>query len=196
MDVTVSRRNTEVSDSLRLVTEEKIGRLGRYVDGLDHAEVHFSELGNPRIAEREVCEVTLTGGGHQVRCKVEAPDGFVAVDRAYAKLERQLAKLKTRLARRYQGEPKARKGADALAAAGGVGEAVVEGADDRQVEEEVPRIVKSKRFALFPMTAEEAAERMDLLGHGFFFFTNSETKRAAVVYRRDDGDVGLIDEAD
>ena len=56
--------------------------------------------------------------------------------------------------------------------------------------------MKSKRFALFPMTAEEAAERMDLLGHGFFFFTNAETKRAAVVYRRDDGDVGLIDEAD
>ena len=65
--------------------------------------------------------------------------------------------------------------------------------DDGEV---APRIVKSKRFALFPMTAEEAAERMDLLGHGFFFFTNAETKRAAVVYRRDDGDVGLIDEAD
>lgn len=196
MDVTVSRRNTEVSDSLRLVAEEKIGRLGRYVDGLVHADVHFSELKNPRIAEREVCEVTLTGGGHQVRCKVRAPDGFVAVDRAYAKLERQLNKLKTRLARRYQGEPKARKGADALGTRAGPGPEDVEGDGLAEHVEEAPRIVKSKRFALFPMTAEEAAERMDLLGHGFFFFTNSETKRAAVVYKRDDGDVGLIDEAD
>lgn len=58
------------------------------------------------------------------------------------------------------------------------------------------QIVKSKRFAMFPMTAEEAVERMELLGHGFFFFTNAETSRAAVVYRRDDGHVGLIDEAD
>ena len=193
MDVTVSRRNTEVSDSLRLVAEEKIGRLGRYLDGLEHAEVHFSELKNPRIADREVCEVTVTGGGHQVRCKVQAPDGFIAVDRAYAKLERQLNKLKTKLARRYQGEPKARKGSDAISAVVSPGDVVVDDLDDGEV---APRIVKSKRFALFPMTAEEAAERMDLLGHGFFFFTNAETKRAAVVYRRDDGDVGLIDEAD
>ena len=56
--------------------------------------------------------------------------------------------------------------------------------------------MKSKRFAMMPMTAEEAADRMELLGHGFFFFTNVDTSRAAVVYRRDDGDVGLIDEAD
>ena len=56
------------------------------------------------------------------------------------------------------------------------------------------RIVKSKRFAMMPMTPEEAAQRMDLLGHGFFFFTNLDTRRAAVVYRRGDGDVGLIDE--
>jgi len=194
VDVTVSRRNTEVSDSLRLVAEEKIGRLGRYLDGLEHAEVHFSELKNPRIADREVCEVTVTGGGHQVRCKVQAPDGFIAVDRAYAKLERQLNKLKTKLARRYQGEPKARKGHDGIRAVVSPGDVVVDDmGDDGAV---APRIVKSKRFALFPMTAEEAAERMDLLGHGFFFFTNAETKRAAVVYRRDDGDVGLIDEAD
>jgi len=193
VDVTVSRRNTEVSDSLRLVAEEKIGRLGRYVDGLEHAEVHFSEQKNPRIADREVCEVTVTGGGHQVRCKVQAPDGFIAVDRAYAKLERQLNKLKTKLARRYQGEPKARKGHDGISAVVSPGDVVVDDLDDGEV---APRIVKSKRFALFPMTAEEAAERMDLLGHGFFFFTNAETKRAAVVYRRDDGDIGLIDEAD
>ena len=54
--------------------------------------------------------------------------------------------------------------------------------------------MKSKRFAMMPMTPEEAAQRMDLLGHGFFFFTNLDTRRSAVVYRRDDGDVGLIDE--
>ena len=58
-----------------------------------------------------------------------------------------------------------------------------------------PRIVKTKAFQIKPMTPEEAILQMDLMGHDFFFFTNADTERAAVVYRRDDGDVGLIDQA-
>ncbi len=199
MQVTVSRRHTEVSDSLRVMTEEKIGRLTRFVEGLDHAEVHFSEHKNPRIADKEICEVTIEGHGHHVRCKVQAPDGFQAVDKAYDKLENQLHKLKTKLTRRYQGAPKAHKKADALGAVVAVEEPVVDEAavegDEANAGPEL-KIVKSKRFAMFPMTAEEAVDRMELIGHGFFFFTNAETSRAAVVYRRDDGQVGLIDEAD
>ena len=66
---------------------------------------------------------------------------------------------------------------------------------DREDDERIPVIVKSKRFYLAPMSTEEAVLKMDLLGHGFFFFINAETNRSAVVYKRDDGDVGLIDEA-
>ncbi len=205
MQVTVSRRNTDVSDQLRVMAEEKIGRLTRFVDGLDHAEVHFWEHKNPRIADKEVCEVTIEGRGHHVRCKVQAPDGFQAVDKAYDKLEQQLLKLKTKLANRRQGAPKAHKGVGALGSAisaaelsAAVGESGADGAEPTEEPIAVTdmQIVKSKRFAMFPMTAEEAVERMELLGHGFFFFTNAETSRAAVVYRRDDGHVGLIDEAD
>jgi putative sigma-54 modulation protein len=194
VQVTVSRRHTEVSESLRIMAEEKIGRLGRFVDGLDHAEVHFWEHKNPRIADKEVCEVTIEGHGHHVRCKVQAPDGFQAVDKAYEKLEHQLHKLKTKLRQRQQGAPKAKKGVDSLGAV--VPVPVVEPEVETDVEDDGPKIVKSKRFAMFPMSAEEAVERMELVGHGFFFFTNAETSRAAVVYRRDDGQVGLIDEAD
>ena len=199
MQVTVSARHTEVPDNLRVMAEEKIGKLSRFVEGLDHAEVHFSEHKNPRIADKEVCEVTIEGHGHHVRCKVQAPDGYQAIDKAYDKLEHQLHKLKTKLTRRHQGKPKGHKKADALGAV-----AVLDTAEPApEVEapapepaESGPRIVKSKRFAIHPMTASEAAERMELIGHGFFFFTNIETSRSAVVYRRDDGDVGLIDEAD
>lgn len=197
MQVTVSRRHTEVPESLRVMTEEKIGRLTRFVDGLDHAEVHFSEHKNPRIVDREMCEVTIEGHGHHVRCKVQAPDGFQAVDKAYDKLEHQLHKLKTKLARRNHGRPKAHKKVDALGAVAIVEPEVIE--DDVESDEAVdagPQIVKSKRFAIHPMSADEAAERMELIGHGFFFFTNVETSRSAVVYRREDGNVGLIDEAD
>ncbi len=195
MDVTVSRRHTEVSDHLRLLAEEKIGRLDRFVDGLEHAEVHFWEHKNPRVADKEVCEVTIAGQGHHVRCKVQAPDGFIAIDRACDKLEHQLHKLKTRLKRRQQGAPRRQRAVDLGATAVPTDQAPDEASADGDGEAG-PRIVKSKRFAMMPMTPEEAAGRMDLLGHGFFFFTNIDTSRAAVVYRREDGDVGLIDEAD
>lgn len=202
MQVTVSRRHTEVSDSLRVMAEEKIGRLARFVEGLDHAEVHFSEHKNPRIADKEICEITIEGHGHHVRCKVQAPDGYQAIDKAYDKLEHQLHKLKTKLQKRYHGSPKAQKQVGSLGSViepelvpEPTGAVAVE--DDEAVDTHAaPEIVKSKRFAMFPMSAEEAAQRMDLLGHGFFFFTNDETSRSAVVYRRDDGNVGLIDEAD
>ena len=204
MQVTVSRRNTELSDNLRVMAEEKIGRLARFVDGMDHAEVHFSEHKNPRIADKEVLEVTIEGHGHHVRAKVSAPDGYQAVDMAYEKLEQQLQKLKTKLNRRHQGSPKNHKGVGALGAVatldvplesdGAPAEPEVEATEETY--DGLPTIVKSKRFAMYPMSPMEAVERMELMGHGFFFFTNAETSRAAVIYRRDDGDVGLIDEAD
>jgi putative sigma-54 modulation protein len=194
MEVTVSARHTEIPERLRLSVEEKIGRLGRFVEGMDRAEVHFTTHRNPRIAEPELCEVTLEGHGHFVRAKTSGADGYVAVDKAVAKLEHQLHKLKTKLQRQKKGgrRPIAPP-VDALAS----DTLVLDAPETEPVVAEapsVPKIVKVKRFAPMGMTADEAAQRMDLLGHGFFFFTNLDTGRAAVVYRREDGDIGLIDE--
>jgi putative sigma-54 modulation protein len=201
VEVTVSARHTEVPERLRLQAEEKIGRLSRYVEGMDRAEVHFTTHRNPRIAEPELCEVTLEGHGHHVRAKVAAADGYVAVDKAVAKLEHQLEKLKTKLQRQRKGA--GRNGRTVPVPEGLVPEDLVAAATEVEAEapvapgtERVARIVKVKRFATMGMTADEAAQRMDLLGHGFFFFTNLDTGRAAVVYRREDGDIGLIDEVD
>lgn len=96
VDITVSARHIEVSPSLRTAAEEKIGRLGRFLDGLLRAEVHFSEERNPRIAEKEICEVSMEGGGHHVRCRAAASDPFAAIDLAVEKLEPQLSKLKSK----------------------------------------------------------------------------------------------------
>jgi putative sigma-54 modulation protein len=193
LDVTVSSRHTEVPENLRRVAEEKISRLSRFLDGMDRAEVHFSEERNPRIADREICEVTLEGHGHHVRCKVHAADGFVAVDRAVEKLEHQLHKLKTKLKKRkHVGVKSAPEGA--LVDLPAPEAPTEEPPDSRFGEQRAPRVVKSKRFAKMAMTPEEAVTRMGLLGHDFFFFTNIDTHRAAVVYQRADGDVGLIDE--
>lgn len=202
MEVTVSARHTEVPDKLRRLAEEKVGRLSRFVDGMDRAEVHFSTNRNPRITEPELCEVTLEGHGHHVRTKVSAADGYIAVDKAVTKLEHQLSKLKTKLQRQRKTAPRDPRPApveEALAPAAATTDATVDGdgpsPEPRRTGERVARIVKVKRFATMGMTADEAAARMDLLGHGFFFFTNLDTGRAAVVYRREDGDIGLIDEA-
>jgi len=205
MEITVSSRHTEVSEPLRQSTIEKIGRLSRFLEDMDRAEVHFSEHRNSRNPDKEVCEVTLHGHGHHVRCKVAAPDGFAAVDLAVAKLEHQLHKLKTKVLRRDKaGRRPARAGANGAVAANGLvpdrgARLAVDDLDDDDERDDGlpggPRIVKTKAFTIKPMTPEEAALQMDLLGHDFFFFVNAETERAAVVYQRDDGDVGLIDEA-
>jgi len=195
VEITVSARHTEVSPALREVVEEKIGRLSRFLEGMDHAEVHFTEERNPRIAAKEVCEVTLEGHGHHVRCKVAAADGFAAIDAAVNKLEHQLHKLKTKVQRRQHGGRRSngQPAVDELEPDAVLATLVVD--DDADEGDDGPRIVKTKRHALKPMTPVEAALRLDLVEHDFWFFTNADTGRNAVLYRRTDGDLGLIDAA-
>ena len=196
MDVSVSSRNIELTDALRDLTTEKIARLGRFLDGMERAEVHFFEERNPRITDKDVCEVTLDGHGHHVRAKVAATDPFAAVDAAVNKLEHQLHKLKTKLV----GRSHPRRRADSFPV-GPEGPPLDlpeldDGSrtDDNRTGEGF-RIVKTKRFTMKPMTPEEAVQQMELLGHSFYFFSNAETGRSSVVYHRSAGDVGLIDEA-
>ena len=193
MDVTIRSRNVEVPDNLRATVEEKVSRLSRFLEGMEHAEVLFSEERNPRIAEKEVCEVTMTGHGHYVRAKASAPDPFAAVDRVIDKLEHQIEKLKGKLLgrshpRRHGSVDSVRTG-QSTAAIGGSGPDT----EGDQLDDGEMRIVKTKRFEIKPMTPEEAVLQMDLLGHDFYFFTNAETQQGAVVYRRNDGYVGLIE---
>jgi putative sigma-54 modulation protein len=186
MDVSVSGRHTTVSEPLRIQAVEKIGRLEKYLSGMERAEVHFWEEKNARSEDREYCEVTMEGHGHHIRCKVSAPDGFTAIDLAVDKLERQLRKLKTRMDRR-------RKRDRVELEPDLVPDSLVPADGDEPAPEPVYRIVKSKRFELTVMEPQEAALEMDLLNHDFYLFTNAETTRSAVVYRRSDGDIGLID---
>lgn len=97
LEITVSARHTDISPALRAAAEEKIGRLSRFRGGLQRAEVHFTEEQNQRIAEKEICEVHLDGGGHHLHCKTAATDAFAAIDLAVEKLGRQLQKLKTKV---------------------------------------------------------------------------------------------------
>jgi putative sigma-54 modulation protein len=185
MEVSVSGRHTTVSETLRRQAVDKIGKLDKYLAGMDRAEVHFWEEKNARSDAREYCEVTMEGHGHHIRCKVHAADGFTAIDLAVDKLERQMRKLKTKIERRRKGRVRPEIEPDL------VPDTLLP--DIATESDAVYNIVKTKRFDLTPMAAHEAALQMDLLNHDFYVFTNSDTGNSAVVYRRDDGDVGLID---
>jgi putative sigma-54 modulation protein len=182
VDVSVSARQVELTGALRAAIVEKVGRLDRFLDGMDRAEVHLFEERNPRIADKDVCEVTLDGHGHHVRVKAVASEPLAAVDLAVAKLEHKLHRLKTKLT-----PPKRRTGRAPAPASASV-------ADD--VDGLERRIVKSKRFVIDPMSPDDAVLRMELLGHDFYVFHNVDTGRTGVVYRRRSGDVGLIDEGE
>ena len=185
MDITIQGRNVEVSESLRGTVEEKLSRLVRFLDGMERAEVRFHEERNPRIAEKEVCEVTMHGHGHVVRARAAAADSHAAVDRVVDKLEHRIEKLKGKLADRSH--PRRHGSVESQGARS------TDGNDEE--DEGQSRIVRTKQFAIKPMTPEEAALQMELLSHDFFLFTNADTSAAAVVYRRKDGQIGLIDGA-
>ncbi len=188
MEVRISARRTEISPRLEDYTVEKVERLDRFVSGLDESDVHFVEETNPRITDSVLCEVTVQGHGHHVRASHTGPDGFAAIDGAVDKLERQLRKLKTRLIRRWHAS-----GDEAKLSAAGVG--AEEAVDAGEQPPEPARIVKSKKFHIAAMTPDDAVLELELVNHDFYFFHNSETERAAIVYRRRNGDFGLIDEA-
>lgn len=215
MQINVSARHTEVAKGDRDLIVEKLSRLGGKFLEMDRAEVHFSEERNPRIHDKEVCEITLEGHGHHIRCKSNGPDHLTAVDRAIEKLENKLHKLKTKLStyRTHRDVTKAKLWANAsteisedlvreLVSTNGSAPVGTIEADDEYAEATAEaqvlvdsyRIVKTKTVENLALTPLDAAMRMDLVGHAFYFFTNVETGGPAVVYRRDDGDIGLIDE--
>ncbi len=197
--ISIRHRNIVVDDIVKAAANEKITRLCRFVSGIDHAEVTFTEAKNPRVgSNKDFCEVTMKGGGNIVRAKASAISPSAALDLVIEKLEHQLLKLKGKMDRANHGGPKRgnhhspglhQVPAGALAVME-VDAPAMNGFDPNEA-----KIVRRKQFVVEPITAEEAALRMDLLQHDFFLFTNSETGRAAVVYRREDGHLGLIDAA-
>ena len=194
MQIAVRGRHVEVPEHVKAHAQERLGRLERFLEGMDTAEVRFTEEKNPRIADRETCEVTLHGHGHVVRAKASATDICAAVDRVANKLEHSLEKLKGKLVGRSH--PRRSTLPSKAAAPGELPTDLLDGEIGEVTESENganQSIIRTKRFEMKPMTPDEAALQMDLLGHAFFLFTSSENGRAAVVYHRDDGEIGMIE---
>ena len=119
---------------------------------------------------------------------------FPGTDAAVEKLDKQLHKLKTKLQAKYHGKGHGAGKVGAGSAGDGANAAGQAPEDtDADTETDTARLVKTKRFPLKPMTIDEAILQMDLLGHQFYFFHNADSGERAVLYRRDDGDLGLIE---
>lgn len=175
MRISITTRNMEVSDDLRNLIEKKIRKLGRYFKEGTEVLIGLNVERN-----RYIMEVTVYFDGIVIRAEDHSGDMYTTLDKVLHKLERRIRKYRTRLEKKLHDEAFA-------------SEAPLFGSiDDQEVLAE-PKVVRTKNFAVKPMSVDEAIMQMDLLGHSFFVFRNAQTLEVNVVYRRNNGDFGLIE---
>jgi putative sigma-54 modulation protein len=175
----VKGKNFEVPDRVRAYTERKLQRLERMLDDRTDALVELSVEQHRSTSDSHIVEVSLVIDGQPLRTHAAAASHRAGVDEVVDKLERRAVdhREKPRLRARPEQEKQIlRRIADGTSNT------------DREV-----RIVKTKRFGIEPMFEEDAAAEMDELGHQFFVFVNAENERVNILYRRKDGDLGLIE---
>ncbi len=208
MDIAFRARNIEVPDLLKGRTFDRVTRLGR-ASAMERADVLFLEERNPRIIERAVCEITLHGAGRMLRAQAAATDPVVAADRVLEKLRHRSERLRGRLMQ-SGGPPRPGLGGRPRQASLGVGHGSVHFGAHRHGAARDPDVVADAvgacadrgpngeitivetTAAVGVMTPEDAALEMARLNHDLYFFVNTETAEGAVVYRRLDGNVGLM----
>ncbi|MGI6685706.1 MAG: ribosome hibernation-promoting factor, HPF/YfiA family [Bacillota bacterium] len=170
MNIILKGRNIEVTDALREYVDKRLGKLTKYIEGLDEAQVTLLVE-----KDRHRVEVTIPLNGLILRGEEETIDMYSSIDLVIEKLEKQIEKYKSRINKRAKNQ-------------------TIRGITVKNEENlEEPRVVRTKRFAFKPMPVEEAILQMNLLGHNFFVFSNAETDEVNVVYKRKDGNYGLIE---
>lgn len=187
MQLTVKGRNIEITDRLRSYVEKKIGKLDRYLPEMAEARVELAEEASQKSSQRQVAQVTVWSNGTLLRAEERSSDIFTAIDTVAEKLHRQI--------RRYKGKRRRKlERAQAIAVAAEVYEHtdLVEQVEEEEEEFFEGRVVRTKRFALTPMSEDEAIDQMELLGHDFFVFFNAVDAAVNVLYRRSDGNYGLL----
>ncbi|MBU5293015.1 ribosome-associated translation inhibitor RaiA [Anaerosalibacter bizertensis] len=174
MKIKITGKNMDITDALKEITFKKLGKLDKYFQEDVDTNVTFSVEKN-----RQIIEVTINLPGTILRAEEYSDDMYNSIDKAVDVLEGQIRKYKTKLQKRYQnGETIRFENIEPM---------------PKPKEEDIPKLVKVKRFAMKPMDAEEAILQMELLRHNFFVFMNGETDEVNVVYKRKDGNYGLIE---
>ncbi len=177
MNLIIKGKQFEVTDSVEEYIRKKMNKLQKYFDQISEAAATVSVE-----KHRHIFEVTLRAKRAIIRVEEESDNIYNSIDRAVEKLERQIIKYKEKLYYRYANEQSREKGS-----------AVLEKIENDESIEQDRKIVKTKRFVMKPMSPEEASLQMDLLGHNFYVFSNEDTAQVNVIYKRKDGNFGLIE---
>ena len=176
MEVSIFARNLDTTPRLQEYVEQKVNRLDRYLPDIDEAQVDLKVENARSAAHRQVAQLTVrTTHGTILRAEERAADMFVSIDAVMDKMYRQMARYKGKRQDRWQASPEQQPLEEEEAA-----------------EESGGEIVRVKRFQVRPMSAEEAIEQMELLGHKFYVFLNADESDLNILYQRDDGNYGLL----
>jgi ribosome hibernation promoting factor len=175
----VKGKNAEVPDRVRTYAERKLKRIERLLDDRTDATVELWSEHHRSAADSHFAEVALVVHGHILRSRATGASYQEALDDVVDKVERQAVDHKEKP--RVRARPEEEK------------QILRRLADGSEGPPRERRIVKVKRFAIEPMFEEDAVSRMEELGHRFFVFVSAETERVAILYKRDDGDLGLIE---
>lgn len=183
MDLLIHSRNMEVTDRLRDYVEKKTTRLDRYMPNLSEVRVDLAEENARSAVERQVAQITIRDErGTILRAEERSNDMFASVDAVVDKLYRQINRYRGKRQRNRRAAAADRLEVEPLP----IEEELIEEADvDHQ-------IVRRKRFSMQPMSPHEAIDQMELLGHDFFIFFNPDEEAVNVVYKRHDGNFGLL----
>jgi putative sigma-54 modulation protein len=178
MQLQVKGRNLEVSDAIRRYAEQKLAKLERQLKD-PRVELELTVERNPSISASQVAEATIWTRGPVLRAREASTDMHASIDQLVEKLERQVTRYRTR------GRSRRRRAARA-------NEPTPDTVPALQEESE-PVIAKTKNFAVTPLSPQDAVLQLELIGHDFFVFRNDESDEVNVVYRRRDGQYGLIE---
>ncbi len=186
MDVKIQGRNLEIDQRTRQHITQKLDQVNRHLPGITHAVVELTSELTQSQQDRIVAEVTLEVGGSILRAEQRAPNTNAAVNSAVEVLDRRIGRYKSQAYRSERAKhnvPLRTQQAEELAQpqAAPEGEILPNG-----------NLVRLKRFHMKPMTVEEATFQMQLLGHNFYMFCNSDSDEYNVIYLREDGNYGLI----
>ena len=182
MRTIVKGKNYEVPERVREYAERKLGRLERLLDDRSDATVELSVEQHRSIQDSHIVDVTLVIHGQTLRSSAAAPTHQAGIDDVLDKIERRAVT--------FRETSRVRKSSETVR---GGGRDEQEDIDRSGEDEPGGRVVKVKRFAIEPMFEEDAVARMEELGHAFFVFVNAENERVSILYRRREGDFGLIE---
>ena len=188
MELRIQGKNLEVDQETRDYISRKVDRLSRHLAGISVAKIELAREKTRAQGNRVVAQVTLDVNGAVLRGEESGPNATAALDSVIDVLDRRVEKYKGKVYRskliRKSGKKVSIRKMDPTVPD--------EDSADEQILSAEGRVVRVKRFPIKPMKVDEAAFQMELLGHDFFMFCNSETDQHNVLYRRHDGDLGLI----